>query len=127
MMMMSKRRGILLFVTPHAMNTKILLSATILSVFLAGTMGATSVAFAQYMGNVVDGSEMDVRTLDNPIVHPPRIQITEDNSSTGSGISYLDINGAVIASVIAGTVFGGIAGAFFVRGRSGKYAAMGRG
>ena len=49
------------------------------------------------------------------------------NPSSGSGTPYLDASGVVGASVIAAAVFGGIAGAFLIRGRSGKYAAMGRG
>ncbi len=110
------------------MNTKILLSATILSVLLAGTIGATSVAFAQYMGNVGGAGETGAYTLEEVLkIQSDRIQIAEDNPSTGSGTPYLDANGVVGASVIAGAVFGGIAGAFFIRGRSGKYAAMGRG
>jgi len=34
------------------MNTKVLLTASLLAVFFFGTFGAASVAFAQYMGNV---------------------------------------------------------------------------
>jgi hypothetical protein len=39
----------------------------------------------------------------------------------------MDADGVVGASIIAGAIFGGIATAFFVRGRSGRYAAYGRG
>jgi hypothetical protein len=39
----------------------------------------------------------------------------------------MDADGVLGASAIAAAIFGGIAGAFFFRGRSGKYAAQGRG
>ena len=49
------------------------------------------------------------------------------NPQTGSGTPYLNADGVVGASVIAGLIFGGIATAFFVKGRTGRYAAYGRG
>ena len=45
----------------------------------------------------------------------------------GSGTPYLDASGILGASVISGAIFGGIAGAFMIRSRTGKYAAQGRG
>ena len=51
----------------------------------------------------------------------------EANPAAGSGTPYISADGVVGAAIIAGAVFGGIAGAFFIKGRSGKYAAMGRG
>lgn len=110
------------------MNTKMLLTATMLSVFFFGAMGAASIAFAQYMGNVGTGGETGAHTLEEALeIQRRRVELAADNPATGSGTPYLDANGVVGASVIAGAVFGGIAGAFFLRGRSGKYAAMGRG
>ena len=49
------------------------------------------------------------------------------NPATGSGTPYMDANGVVGASVIVGVIFGGIATVFFLKGRSGRYAAYGRG
>ena len=110
------------------MNTKMLLTATVLSVFFFGAMGAASIAFAQYMGNVGVEGETGAYTLEEILeIQQRRVETAEANPSSGSGTPYLDANGVVGASVIAGAVFGGIAGAFFLRGRSGKYAAMGRG
>ena len=110
------------------MNTKVLLTATMLSVFFFGAIGAASVAFAQYMGNVGDSGETGKYTLEEALeIQRRRIEAAEANPSSGSGTPYLDANGVVGASIIAAAVFGGIAGAFFLRGRSGKYAAMGRG
>jgi len=51
----------------------------------------------------------------------------DHNPATGSGTPYLDAGGVLGASLIAGAIFGGIATAFFVRGKSGRYAAYGRG
>ena len=110
------------------MNTKVLLTATILSVFLIGTISTTSVAFAQYLGNVGSEGETGQNTLEEALeIQRQRVETAASNPGAGSGTPYLDANGVVGASVIAGAVFGGIAGAFFIRGRSGKYAAMGRG
>ena len=110
------------------MDTKMLLTATVLSVFFFGSIGATSVAFAQYYGNVGDDGETGAHTLEEALrIQQSRVELAKENPATGSGTPYLDADGVVGASVIAGAVFGGIAGAFFLRGRSGKYAAMGRG
>tara|TARA_B100000953_G_scaffold86913_1_gene70825 strand:- start:113 stop:460 length:348 start_codon:yes stop_codon:yes gene_type:complete len=49
------------------------------------------------------------------------------NPATGSGTPYMDADGVVGASIIAGAIFGGIATTLFVKGRSGRYAAYGRG
>jgi hypothetical protein len=49
------------------------------------------------------------------------------NPATGSGTPYMDATGVVGASIIVGVIFGGIATVFFVKGRSGRYAAYGRG
>ena len=56
-----------------------------------------------------------------------KVEKADANPATGSGTPYLDATGVVGASVIAGAIFGGIATAMFVRGRSGRYAAYGRG
>ena len=99
-----------------------------MTVFMLGYYGASSVAFAQYMGNVGSQGETGQNTLEETLLLAERrIQAAESNPSSGSGTPYLDASGVVGASIIAGAVFGGIAAAFFVRARSGKYAAMGRG
>lgn len=110
------------------MNTKVILSVAIMTVFMLGYYGASSVAFAQYMGNVGSQGETGQNTLEETLLLAQRrIEAAESNPSSGSGTPYLDAGGVVGASIIAGAVFGGIAAAFFVRARSGKYAAMGRG
>ena len=101
------------------MDSRPLLMAAVLSVFFFGAVGGASVAFAQYQSNY---------TLDEILRHQPlRISPVDENRPSGPGTPYLDVHGAVGASVIAGAVFGGAAAAFFIRGRSGKYVATGRG
>ena len=109
------------------MDTKVLLAATMLSVLFFGAMGAASIAYAQYLGDACSSGE--------PGAHVPKdkcsIQLgpppERADRHTDRGLSYLDADGAMGASVAMGAVFGGTAGAFFLRGRSGKYAAVGRG
>ena len=110
------------------MNTKVLLTATMLAVFFFGTIGVTSVAYAQYMGNVGDQGETGSYTLEEALeIQKRRIEAAEANPASGSGTPYLDADGVVGAAIISAAVFGGIAGALLLKGRSGKYAAMGRG
>ncbi len=110
------------------MNYKILLTASLIAVFVIGTYGASSVAFAQYMGNVGSGGETGSFTLEEALeIQARRVQAAEANPASGSGTPYLDASGVGGAAVVSAAIFGGIAGAFFLKGRSGKYAAMGRG
>jgi len=109
------------------MNKKLLM-ASLLAVYVIGYYGMTGMAFAQYMGNVGGEGEVGKNTLEENLeLARRRIEAAQANPASGSGTPYLDANGVVGASIIAGAVFGGIAAAFFIRSRSGKYAAMGRG
>ena len=110
------------------MNKKVLFATGLLAVFVLGYYGTSAIAFAQYMGNVGGAGETGAYTLEENLeLAQRRIEAAEANPASGSGTPYLDAGGVVGASIIAGAVFGGIATAFFVRARSGKYAAMGRG
>ena len=100
---------------------KTLLIATIFAVYVLGYYGASGLAFAQYMGNVGDQGETGARTLEETL------ELAEANPASGSGTPYLAADGVLGASAIAAAVFGGIAGALFFKGRTGKYAAQGRG
>ncbi len=112
----------------NAMNRRVMLTAGVLMALVMGVSGVTSAAYAQYMGNVGGAGETGANTIEEVLrIQASRIQIAQDNPGAGSGTPYLDASGVLGASVIAGAVFGGIAGALFVRARSGKYAAMGRG
>ena len=108
------------------MNKTILLGSLVAVIVMS--YGMTGVAFAQYMGNVGSGGETGSSTLEETLkLAQVRIGIVADNPSTGSGTPYLDADGILGSTAIAGAIFGGIAGALFFKGRSGKYAAQGRG
>jgi hypothetical protein len=106
------------------MNKSIIFVA-LASVFLMGTFGQ---AFAQYMGNVGEGGETGVNTLEEQLELAKRaVEAARDNPQTGSGTPYIAADGVLGASAIAAAVFGGIAGALFYKGKQGKYVAQGRG
>nr|AIE99609.1 hypothetical protein [uncultured marine thaumarchaeote KM3_115_A11]AIF03898.1 hypothetical protein [uncultured marine thaumarchaeote KM3_16_C11] len=94
-----------------------------MAVFAIGSIAMVPVALA-YSGLGQAGGI----TLEEQLELAERkVQKAADNPATGSGTPYLDASGVLGASVIAGAIFGGIATAFFVRGRAGRYAAYGRG
>lgn len=88
----------------------------------------TAIAYAQYLGNVGEEGETGSGTLEENLeLARRRVEAAQANPASGSGTPYLDAGGVVGASIIAGAVFGGIAAAFFFKGRSGRYVAPGRG
>ena len=98
------------------MNKPIVIGATILALFAASTF--LPMAAAQYTG-VSGGGQT---TLEEQLkLAKAKIEAVEKNPASGSGTPYLDATGVVGASVIAGAVFGGIAIAFVVKGRSGRF------
>ena len=102
------------------MNTRTLLLGTMLAVFFFGAIGAASVAFSE--------GQTGQYTLEEALeIQRRRIEAAEANPASGSGTPYLDADGVLGAAAISAAVFGGIAGALLLKGRSGKYAAMGRG
>jgi hypothetical protein len=111
------------------MNNKLLLTASLIAVvFTMGYYAENAVAFAQYMGNVGSEGQTGTFTLEEALeLQRRRIESAEANPASGSGTPYLDAGGVVGAAAIAAAVFGGISGLFLLKGRSGKYAAMGRG
>ena len=111
------------------MNGKVVLTAGLVAVFAVSLLSASTMTFAQvYVGNVGEGGETGKHTLEENLeLARAKVDIANANPGAGSGTPFLDPEGVIGASIIAGAVFGGVAGAFFVRARSGKYAAMGRG
>ena len=108
------------------MNKTILLGSLVAVIVMS--YGMTGVAYAQYMGNVGSGGETGSSTLEETLkLAQIRTEIVAANEGAGSGTPYLDADGILGSTVIAGAIFGGIAGALFFKGRSGKYAAQGRG
>ena len=105
------------------MNITMILSVSIMAIFTIGTISMVPVALA-YSGLGADGGI----TLEEHLELATRkVEYADANPATGSGTPYLDAGGVLGASLIAGAIFGGIATAFFVRGKSGRYAAYGRG
>lgn len=107
---------------------KTLIIAGIFAVYVLGYSGISGVAFAQYMGNVGDAGETGKATLEETLELATRkVEYAAANPSTGSGTPYLDADGILGATAISAAIFGGIAIAFFAKGKGGRYAAQGRG
>ena len=110
------------------MNSKVLLTAFLIAVFVIGYYGSSVVAFAQYMGNVGSAGETGKFTLEEALeLQRRRVELVKENPTAGSGTPVIDASGVGGAAVITAAVLGGISSAFFIKGRSGKYAAYGRG
>ncbi|MBI5377333.1 MAG: hypothetical protein HZA82_01750 [Thaumarchaeota archaeon] len=99
------------------MNKPIVFGATILALFVASTF--IPMAAAQYAGVGGGGQYTIEEQLD---LAKAKVKKAADNPATGSGTPYFDVSGVAGASVIVGGIFGGIAIAFFLRGRSGRFA-----
>ena len=104
------------------MNRSILGITTLAICFVAFFLVPAAYAYAGTLG------EVGGVTLEEQLILAERkVEYAAANPASGSGTPYLDADGVVGASVIAGAIFGGIATAMFVRGRAGRYAAYGRG
>jgi hypothetical protein len=107
---------------------KTLLGTALAAVAVLSVGLMTEQAFAQYMGNVDQSGKTGKNTLEETLaLQRARVEYAAKNPASGSGTPYLAADGVLGASAIAAAVFGGIAGAFFLKGRSGRYAAQGRG
>lgn len=99
------------------MNKPILFGVVLLTLFVAASL--LPLASAQYVGVGGGGNP----TLEEQLqLAKARIENVEANPASGSGTPYLDATGVVGASAIAGAVFGGIAIAFVIKSRSGRFA-----
>ena len=78
-------------------------------------------AFAQYD---VSNKESLYDWIEDPA---NKKEIATQSDAFGSGTPYFAADGILGASVLSAGVFGGVATMLFIRGRKGKYAAMGRG
>lgn len=99
-------------------KTKII-TGVILSLLILPSAG--NFAFAQYLPGQTTGLDAYIK------IQEERVRIAQENPGTGSGTPMFAADGIVGAVMLSTGVFGGIAAAFFVRGRKGKYAAIGRG
>ena len=102
------------------------------ALFTAVGMGSTPQAFAQYFGG--DSAPLTQDQLDyceqhsinpctqNNILAKDRLLAAQANPSTGSGTSMLTTETGTMAIFIGvlGAIFGGVAAAFFIKGRGAK-------
>jgi len=105
------------------MNKTMIFGVSIMAIFTIGTISMVPVALA-YSGL---GSDGGITLEEHLELATRKVEKAEANPATGSGTPYMDATGVVGASVIVGVIFGGIATVMFVKGRSGRYAAYGRG
>ena len=99
---------------------KTIIAGVMLSVLILPSV--SSLAFAQYIPSSGNTGLEDYLKLSED-----RVRIASENPSTGSGTPMFAADGVLGALILSTGVFGGVASAFFIRGRKGKYAAMGRG
>ena len=102
------------------------------ALFTAVGMGSTPQAFAQYFGG--DSAPLTQDQLEfceqhsinpctqNNILAKERLLAAQTNPSTGSGTSMLSTDTGTMAIFIGvlGAIFGGVAAAFFIKGRGAK-------
>ena len=105
------------------MNKTMIFGVSIMAVFVIGTISMVPVALAYSGLGAVDGITLE----EHLELAERKVQKAADNPATGSGTPYLDADGVLGSSIIAGAIFGGIATVMFVKGRQGRYAAYGRG
>lgn len=102
------------------MNKKtIVTTGVILSVLI---LPSVSMAFAQYMPTQGQTGLDDYLKLAQD-----RVKMANENPGVGAGTPIFALDGVLGSTILSIGVFGGVAAAFFVKGRKGKYAAMGRG
>lgn len=87
----------------------------------------TSVSYAAYFGNI-DDSTAAVGTLEaNLKIAREKVLLAEKFPGAGSGTPYFEVDGVMGASLIAGSIFGGITAAFVMKARNGRYVSPGMG
>lgn len=101
-------------------RNKIIATGVVLSLLILPSV--SSLASAQYLPTPGHTGLDDYLKLSQE-----RVRLAQENPDTGSGTPMFAVDGVLGALVLSTSVFGGIASAFFVKGRRGKYAAMGRG
>jgi len=97
-------------------------------VLLIPGMNMVYAQYTPYMGNVGSEGQTGSYTLEEALkLSQARVVKANESPGVGSGTPFLALDGAIGASLVSAGVFGGIATAFFVKSKGGKYAAYGRG
>jgi|CXWL01.1.fsa_nt_gi hypothetical protein len=99
--------------------TRTIILAVLLSMVILPLIASAAHAQPGY-GNAVT-LEDALKLANQKVVYAEKYQ------GQGSGTPYFAVDGVLGASLISVGIFGGIASAFFVRSRHGKYAAQGLG
>ena len=100
--------------------TTIIIAGAMLSLLILPSV--STIAFAQYIPTQGQTGLDEILRISEE-----RVKLSIQNPATGSGTPMFALDGVLGALALSTGVFGGIAGAFFVIGRKGKYAPMGRG
>lgn len=103
------------------MNIQAILTVTVL-LTLAVAAGARTIVSAQYFCNMGVGGETGVRTLEEALrIQEGRVPVSQYRGPV------LEPPPHSMLVLMVTALLGGIAAIFFIKGRSGKYAAIGRG
>ena len=97
-----------------------ILTAVVLS--LLTIPAVNGIAFAQYIS-----ADSQTGLNDYLQLAQDKVVLANDNPKAGSGTPMFAADGVLGAMILSTGVFGGVALAFFVKSRQGKYAAIGRG
>lgn len=99
--------------------TKIIVGAALAFALMCVSVTPLASAYgdAPSLGKLLDQQELARKAVLDARAHP----------GAGSGTPYFAADGILGASAISAITFGGIAAAFFIRGRHGRYVAAGRG
>ncbi len=109
-------------------KTSAIIVGIMTAVLLIPAMSMVFAELAPYSGNVGPEGQTGSYTLEEALkLSLAKQALVAENNGLGSGTPLLSLDGMVGASIVSAGIFGGIAAAFFVKGKSGKYAAMGRG
>ena len=105
------------------MNKTMILSVSIMAIFVIGTISMVPVALAYSGLGAVDGITLE----EHLELAERKVQKAADNPATGSGTPYLDAGVVLGPLLFPEAIFGGLPTAFFVRENSGSTPASGRG
>lgn len=109
-------------------KTSTIIVGIMTAVLLIPGMSMAYAEFAPYLGNIGPEGQTGSYTLEEALkLSQGRVVKATENTGLGSGTPILSLDGAIGASIVSAGIFGGIATAFFVKGKEGRYAAMGRG